>query len=129
MNLFEKTALTWKITIEYNAKPEEFVKRTNFVIITRLTVCDKKATDLQFDPFFPLLLKEAIDGRNMVKKAVNWAIRQIGKRNPQLNLKAIALCQAIQQLDSSSARWIATDALRELQSLAVQKRLEKQKRQ
>lgn len=78
-----------------------------------------------FPAFFSLILKEATDNRNMVKKAVNWALRQIGKRNLNLNRKAISLAREIMELPDKSARWIATDALRELQSDAVQKRLTK----
>lgn len=128
MNLFEKLPFAWEIAVEYSSREEEFVKRTGFVIIARLAVSDKKAEDERFDPFFPLILKEAADERNMVKKAVNWALRQIGKRNLHLNRKAIDLALEIKELPSKSARWIASDALRELQSEAVQKRLGKKSR-
>jgi 3-methyladenine DNA glycosylase AlkD len=88
-------------------------------------VHDKKAADKQFDAFFEQIKKGAIDGRNFVKKAVNWALRQIGKRNMSLNRKAIAVAEEIQQLESTAARWIANDALRELRSEKIQKRLSK----
>jgi 3-methyladenine DNA glycosylase AlkD len=123
MNLFEKLPFAWEKAIEYSSREEEFVKRTGFVLMARLAVSDKKAADTAFLPFFPLILKEAMDERNMVKKAVNWALRQIGKRNLVLNGKAIALALEMNQLESKSARWIASDALGELQSDAVQKRL------
>lgn len=123
MNLFEKLPFAWDLAVEYSSRQEEFVKRTGFVIMARLAVSDKKAEDKRFEPFLPLILKEATDDRNMVKKAVNWALRQIGKRNLNLNGKAIALGLHLKELDSKSARWIASDALRELQSDAVQKRL------
>ena len=87
-----------------------------------LAVHDKKASDKQFDPFFRLIRREAIDGRNFVKKAVNWALRQIGKRNTRLNQKAIAVAEKIEQFESKEARWVAGDALRELRSDNVQKR-------
>lgn len=125
MNLFEKSPLAWSIALEYSVRPEEFVKRTGFVIMARLAVSDKKATNEKFEPFFPSLLKESVDERNMVKKAVNWAIRQIGKRNLVLNERALALCMEIQRLESKAARWIAADALRELRSEAVQQKLRK----
>jgi 3-methyladenine DNA glycosylase AlkD len=73
--------------------------------------------------FLPIIRAEATDDRNYVKKAVNWALRQIGKRSPELNRKAIATAKQIQKLDARSARWIASDALRELESAAVQDRL------
>lgn len=125
MNLFEKLPFAWDIAVEYSSRAEEFVKRTGFVIMARLAVSDKKAVDERFESFFPFILREASDERNMVKKAVNWALRQIGKRNRDLNRKAAALALKIKELPSKSARWIASDALRELQSEAVQKRLVK----
>jgi 3-methyladenine DNA glycosylase AlkD len=73
--------------------------------------------------FFPLMVQAATDERNYVKKAVNWALRGIGKRNLALNAKAIQIAQEIKALDSRSARWIASDALRELTGEAVQRRL------
>jgi 3-methyladenine DNA glycosylase AlkD len=90
-----------------------------------LAVHDKKAQDKAFMQFFPLIQRGAEDERNFVKKAVNWALRQIGKRNLALNKKAIATANKIQRMNSKSARWIASDALRELTSEAVQKRLHK----
>jgi len=94
-----------------------------------LAVHDKKASDEKFLPFFPIIKREANDERNFVKKAVNWALRQIGKRNVKLNKLAIKTAKEIHQLDSSTAKWIASDALRELQSEAIQKRLaEKEKK-
>ena len=88
-----------------------------------LSVHDKAAQDTAFQRFFPLIRREATDPRNFVKKAVNWALRQIGKRNRSLNEAAIQVAREIQALDSKSAKWIAADALRELTSEAVQKRL------
>jgi 3-methyladenine DNA glycosylase AlkD len=79
-----------------------------------LAVHDKKAPDAVFVKFFPLIRTGATDGRNFVKKAVNWALRQIGKRNRNLNAQAIRLATSIRRIDSPSARWIAVDALREL---------------
>jgi 3-methyladenine DNA glycosylase AlkD len=122
-NLFEKTDLAPKKAVEWSSREEEFVKRAGFVLMARLAVSDKKAEDCLFEEFFPLIKREAIDRRNFVKKAVNWALRQIGKRNPNLNARAIETAEGIQKIDSKSARWIASDAIRELTSAAVQKRL------
>jgi 3-methyladenine DNA glycosylase AlkD len=116
-NFAHQKALTWA------CRPEEFVKRAGFVLMAVLAVHDKKATDQHFDAFFRLIEKEAVDGRNFVKKAVNWALRQIGKRNIVLNQKAIAVAEKIEQFESKEARWVAGDALRELRSDNVQKRL------
>ena len=123
MNLFEKHPLAWQKAIEWSGHVNEGKKRAAFVLMARLAVSDKKAPDENFIPFFSLILRESTDERNLVKKAVNWALRQIGKRNKVLNQKAIPVAEKIAALDSKSARWIAADALRELKSDAVQKRL------
>jgi 3-methyladenine DNA glycosylase AlkD len=88
-----------------------------------LAVHDKEASDKEFLKFLPIIKREATDERNFVKKAVNWALRQIGKRNSALNKIAIQTAKEIQKIDSKSARWIASDAIRELTSGAVQKKL------
>ena len=123
MNLLEKTEFAYQKAIEWSSNDKEFVKRTGFVLMARLAVSDKKADDKQFEPFFPLIKREAGDNRNFVKKAVNWALRQIGKRNLNLNRRAIETAEEIQSMDSRSARWIASDAIRELTSRAVQEKL------
>ena len=123
MNLFEKAKLAYQKCVEWSSRDEEFVKRAGFVLMARLAVGDKKADDEHFDRFLPLIKREASDQRNFVKKAVNWALRQIGKRNFNLNRKAIETAKEIQKMDSSHAKWIASDAIRELTSHAVQERL------
>ena len=123
MNLFEKTVFAYRQAEQWSMNEEEFIKRAGFVLMARLAVSDKKADDNHFENFLPLIKREAADGRNFVKKSVNWALRQIGKRNLNLNKKAILTAKEIQQLDSKPARWIASDALRELTSDAVQNRL------
>jgi len=123
MNLFEKTKFAYKKAVEWSSREKEFIKRAGFVLMARLAVSDKKADDKRFEKFFPIIKREATDDRNYVKKAVNWALRQIGKRNLNLNNKAINTAKEIQKIDSKSAKWIALDALRELTSEAVQKRL------
>ncbi|MCE7741189.1 MAG: DNA alkylation repair protein [Candidatus Heimdallarchaeota archaeon] len=125
MNLFEKKEQAYDKAVEWSLREEEFVKRAGFVMMARLAVSDKKAQDEQFQEFFPHILRGAKDDRNFVKKAVNWAIRQIGKRNLSLNKHTIQLSKEIQSIDSKSAKWIANDALRELLSDPVQKRLSK----
>jgi 3-methyladenine DNA glycosylase AlkD len=121
--LFDKTKFAYQKAIEWSERDEEFVKRASFVLMTQLAVHDKKAADSQFEQFFPIIKREATDERNFVKKAVNWALRQIGKRNLNLNGQAIETAQEIQEIDSKSARWIAADALRELTGEKVQQRL------
>ncbi len=90
-----------------------------------LAVHDKKAPDAVFADFLPVIKREATDGRNFVRKAVNWALRQIGKRNLALNRQAVVTAEEISEIDSKSARWIAADALRELTNPQVQKRLQR----
>jgi len=123
MNLFEKTEFAYKKAIKWSSKEGEFIKRAGFVLMARLAVSDKKADDNKFEKFFPIIKREAADDRNYVKKAVNWALRQIGKRNLNLNSRAINTAKEIQGMDSKSAKWISSDALRELTSRAVQERL------
>jgi 3-methyladenine DNA glycosylase AlkD len=122
-NLLDKTEFAYRKAVEWSKRKEEFVKRAGFVLMVALAVRDKKAKDRDFEKFFPIIKRESGDDRNFVKKAVNWALRQIGKRNLSLNRKAIETAREIQKLDSKSARWIASDALRELTGEAVQKRL------
>ena len=124
MNLFEKTEFAYQKCFQWASREEEFVKRAGFVLMARLAVSDKKAADERFEEFLPTIMGGSTDERNYVKKAVNWALRQIGKRNLCLNAKAIETAIEIQQIDSKSARWIASDAIRELTSEAVQERLQ-----
>ena len=124
MNLFEKTEFAYQKCFHWSSRKEEFVKRAGFVLMARLAVSDKKAEDEKFEQFFPAIKREAADGRNYVKKAVNWALRQIGKRNLSLNGKAVEVAKKIQKMDSKSASWVASDAIRELTSGAVQERLQ-----
>ncbi len=123
MNLFIKTSFANTKIFEWSNHEEEFVKRAAFTLIAVLAVHDKEAPDAKFEQFFPIIINEATDNRNYVKKAVNWALRHIGKRNMELNKKAISIAEKIYTIDSKSARWIATDALRELKSEKVQNRL------
>jgi 3-methyladenine DNA glycosylase AlkD len=123
MNLFEKNQLAWKKIIDWSGREEEFVKRTAFSLIACLAWHDKKASDEKFIELLPVITRAATDERNFVKKAVNWALRNIGKRNLNLNKAAISAARRIQRLDSKAARWIAADAIRELESEAVQSKL------
>lgn len=125
MNLFEKVPLAWKKIIDWSDREEEFVKRAAFALIACLAWHDKKAKDEKFIKLFPVIIGGATDERNFVKKAVNWALRNIGKRNLDLNKAAINTAREIQQIDSKAARWIASDTIRELESEAVQIRLKR----
>ncbi len=125
MNLFEKTTYAYKKAFDWYKRDEEFVRRAGFVLMARLAVSDKNAGDELFTQFFRPIKEKSLDERIYVKKAVNWALRQIGKRNLYLNAEAVKLGEDIALLDSKTARWIAADALRELRSMAVQERLKK----
>lgn len=124
-NLFDKTPFAYKKVYEWAQRDEEFVKRAAFATIAALAVQDKHASDAQLEPFFDLILGASDDDRNFVKKAVNWALRNLGKRNLDLNRRAVETALRIKELDCRSARWIASDALRELQSDKIQARLAK----
>jgi 3-methyladenine DNA glycosylase AlkD len=122
-NLFDKTEFAHKKAVEWSKRKEEFVKRAGFVLMATLAVHDKNAADEEFLKFLPIIKREAVDERNFVKKAVNWALRQIGKRNSSLNKAAVKAAEEIQKIDSKSAKWIASDAVRELRSAAVQQKV------
>ncbi|MEM0360809.1 MAG: DNA alkylation repair protein [Candidatus Diapherotrites archaeon] len=128
MNLLCVLPFAQKKVFEWAESEKEFVRRASFALIACIAwKCADKEGELE--KFFPLIKKHSIDERNYVKKAVNWALRQIGKKNIELNKKAIAVAKQIQEIDSKSAKWIAFDALRELEGEAVQKRLkEKEKK-
>lgn len=113
-NVFRYTPHAWRQAVRWANARREFVRRAGFSLMAGLAVKDKKATDGQFESLFPVIAAAAGDDRNMVRKAVNWALRQIGKRNPHLRKRAIAVAEEIRAQDSPSARWIAGDALREL---------------
>jgi 3-methyladenine DNA glycosylase AlkD len=125
MNLFEKSPLAEKKIYDWSQREEEFVKRTAYALIACLAWHDKTASDDDFIKYFPLIVSGATDDRNFVKKAVNWALRNIGKRTQALNKAAIKVAYEIKDIDAKSARWIASDAIRELESEKIQERLKK----
>ena len=113
--LVVKTPFAWDLAISWARRSEEFVRRAGFSLMAQLAVHDKAAPDEAFMALFDLVEAYAIDERNFVKKAVNWALRQIGKRNSALRIMAVARARRLLSLDSKAARWIARDALRELE--------------
>jgi 3-methyladenine DNA glycosylase AlkD len=123
-NLFAFTHFAVDKALEWSDRPEEFVKRAGFVLMADLAHKDKKTTDDQLANFLPVIEREAGDGRNFVKKAVNWALRDIGKRNLNLNAHAIVTAQRLIQRPEMSARWIGRDAHRELTGQVLQNRLQ-----
>lgn len=122
-HLFDQTRFAFRKAKQWSRQRKEFVRRAGFALMASLAVHDKQAPDVLFLKFFPQVKGAARDERNFVRKAVNWALRQIGKRNRALNRKAVKLARDLRKIDSSSARWIAADALRELEGAAVRRRL------
>jgi 3-methyladenine DNA glycosylase AlkD len=125
LHLFSKCHRAVAKAIEWTSNDKEYIKRAGFVMMACLSVGKRKVTDDQLASCLPIIEAESVDERNYVKKAVNWALRQIGKRNNYLNKLAIETGQRIKMKDSKSARWIAADALRELTSDKVKMRLSK----
>ena len=122
-NLFAHTPFAYPKAVEWSARPEAFVKRAGFVLMADLAHRDKKTSDAALLACLPVIEREAADGRNFVKKAVNWALRDIGKRNVALNVAAVATAERLIAQPSPAARWNGRDALRELTSATVQARL------
>jgi len=121
--LFCRTPFAYEKAFEWAEREAEFERRAGFSMMAYLAVHDKKASDEKLAEFLPVIEAKSHDDRNFVKKAVNWALRQIGKRNSVLNKDAIATAERIRTQESRAARWIAADALRELTGVAVQERL------
>jgi len=119
MGLFAKSKYAVAKALEWTLRKKEFEKRAGFTIIAAYCMADKKANNEVFEQFFPIIKREADDPRLYVKKAVNWALRNIGKRNIDLNIKAIEVANQILRLESKSAKWIANDAIRELSKSKV----------
>jgi 3-methyladenine DNA glycosylase AlkD len=118
-NLFDRTPFALDKAVEWSTREPEFEKRAAFAVMACAAVHRRDLPDAAFGPLLPLIREVASDDRNSVKKAVSWALRQIGKRSAQLNVRATRTAEQIERIDARSARWIARDALRELRSDAV----------
>ncbi|MFC1746728.1 DNA alkylation repair protein [Candidatus Neomarinimicrobiota bacterium] len=123
--LFRYSTHAYDQALVWSSAEETFVKRAGFVLMAGLALKKSKMDNAAYEPFLACIRAAASDERNMVKKAVNWALRQIGKRNTHLNERAIAVAEEILSMDYASARWIARDALRELRNSKVQERLQR----
>jgi len=123
MNLFRRTAFAYDKIFEWGDHEDEFVKRAAFSLLAVLAVHDKTQPDETFEGYFPLIISASIDNRNFVKKAVNWALRSIGKKNSELNRRSIELAEELLALDTKSSKWIANNAIKELKSENVRKKL------
>jgi 3-methyladenine DNA glycosylase AlkD len=122
-NLFQHTRFAWEKVYEWSTREEEFVKRSAYTLLACLAFYDKEADEQKFIETFLLIKAGADDSRNYVKKAVNWALRNIGKRNLALNRKAVEFAEDLLEMDNKTASWIARNALRELCSEKIQQRL------
>ena len=122
-NLFRHASPAWTKAVEWTQRPELFVRRAGFSLMAGLAVADKETDDAQFAALLEPLADGADDDRPLVRKGASWALRSIGKRSPQLNAAAIETALRLRESDARGARWVATDALRELRSEAVQRRL------
>ncbi len=118
-NLFDQTPFAFRKAIEWSSAAEEFVKRAAFALMAALAVHAKKIPDNEFLNFLPVIEQESGDDRNFVKKAVNWALRQIGKRSRFLHKEALKTAYRIKEQPSRSAKWIAADAIRELENSKI----------
>jgi 3-methyladenine DNA glycosylase AlkD len=122
-NLLDKTSFAYKKAVEWSERKEEFQKRAGFVLMAVLPVHDKKQKDETFIDFLPIILEHCTDERNFVRKAVNWALRSIGKRNFRLNELAINTAEQMLSINSKTSKWIANDALRELKNETTKRML------
>ena len=121
--LFDRTPYAFKKVTEWAKSKDEFVKRAAFALLASLTVHDKTAKDAAFVRLLPLVERAALDERNFVKKSVNWALRSLGKRSPELNRKSVQLAERLATRAEPAPRWVGKDALRELKSASVARRL------
>lgn len=122
-SLFRKTPIAYTKAVEWCERKEEYVRRAGFSLMAFLAVHDKREADAKFEQFFPYIYKYSNDNRNFVKKAVNWSLRQIGKRNERLCKKAIKVSKQMRMKDDASSKWIAADALRELEKYLEEGRI------
>ncbi len=123
LNLLDKTAYAFTAALQWSRRPEEFVRRAGFALMAALAFHHKTASDVKFLPFLRAILQRSTDQRPFVRKAVNWALRQIGKRNRRLNHLAVHAAAMLKHSPAATARWIGSDAYRELTSSAIRRRL------
>jgi len=126
--LFDRTPHAWGKVEPWSGKRAEFEKRAGFVLLACLAAHDKAARDAQFLALLPLVERHAGDERNFVKKGISWALRMVGRRSPALHAAAVKVAKRLAQAPEPAARWVGKEALRELTSPAVIKRLAARRR-
>ncbi|MCC7004094.1 MAG: DNA alkylation repair protein [Gemmatimonadaceae bacterium] len=122
MHCFDRSPFAWAKVRAWSTSKDEFVKRAAFALVASMAVHHKQSSDATFRPAFKLIARAATDDRNFVKKAVNWALRAVGRRSPALRTEAIALANVLAARDEPSARWIGKDALRDFARVAARKK-------
>lgn len=122
-SLFDKSKHAYAKAVDWSSREEEFVKRAGFALMASLAVHDKVASDTKFEKFLPIIVRESTDSRHFVKNAVNWALRQIGKRNLRLNRAATLTARRLSSMENRNSRWVGSDAYRELTSRSVHAKL------
>ncbi|MEO8635519.1 MAG: DNA alkylation repair protein [Gemmatimonadales bacterium] len=123
--LFDKTPHAWPLVAKWAGSRQEYIKRAAFALLWGLTTHDKQSGDAPFLRGLQLIERAAVDERHFVMKAVNMALRAVGKRNPALNAAAVAVARRLAESPAAAPRWIGKDALRELTSITVIRRLER----
>jgi 3-methyladenine DNA glycosylase AlkD len=121
--LFDATPFAVQKAHEWSRRDEEYVKRAGFVLMAEMAVHRKEMPDSIFISFFPVIIRESTDRRNFVRKGVNWALRQVGKRNTRLHQKAMKVAQQLSKSSDSTARWIGIDAIKDLLSPSTKRKL------
>lgn len=124
-NLFRYTSFAYEKAVEWSFSDVEYIRRAGFVMMASLAIGDKKAKDDKFLPFFELIIKHSDDDRNFVKKAVNWALRQMGKRSLYMRGKALDCIEILLKDKNKTAQWIAKDAQRELNNVKTIKNIKR----
>jgi 3-methyladenine DNA glycosylase AlkD len=122
-HLFDRTPHAWRKIDTWSRSREEFVKRAAFALLASVALHDKTTGDAPFVKALPLVERGASDDRNFVKKGVSWALRSVGRRNRALNRAAVTVARRLAESPDAAPRWVGKDALRELTSPAVQRRL------
>lgn len=122
-HLFDRTPHVWTKVEKWSRGRAEFVKRAAFALVASLALHDKSSADDRFLRCLPVIEREAADERNFVKKAVSWALRASGERSPTLHDEAVVVARRLAKSPDTAARWVGKDALRQLSSPAVARRL------
>lgn len=123
VHLFDRTPHAFAKVARWSDKRAEFVKRVAFALLASLALHDKTCGDEPFIESLRLIEKAASDERNFVKKGVSWALRGVGRRNATLHAAAVTVARRLADSPEVAARWVGREALKELTSAAVVRRV------